>query len=192
MPAKEGSEEKFWENVAARYWYVVLLIGIVLFLGFIWFILNVGYYVQASTIGANGTWTLNDFSMATIVFWCLNLIVPILLICVLPVLGAVALILLISWFQLPSDVKAEVKAEFKRPAPKKRHSGGGGFSFLVCVGVCIKIWLDGNWFTPFGSLPYGYFVYTWLFVCFWGLIVFGIPLGILITIWLVAKSRGKA
>ncbi len=176
----------------ARYWYVILLIGIVFFIGFIWFILNVGYYVQSSAIGGFGTWTLNEWSMASIVVWCLNLIIPILLICVLPVLGAVAIILVVSWFQLPDDVRADIKAEMRRPHPKKRESGGGAFSFLVFVGVCIKIFLDNNWATPFGMLPYGYFVHTWLFVMFWGAIVFGIPLGILITAWLVAKSRGKA
>jgi len=70
---------------------------------------------------------------------------------------------------------------------RKYEGGGGGFSFLLFIGVCIYVFVDGNWLTPFGSLSFSYFIYAWLTVFVWCLIIVGIIAAIITTLWFLNK-----
>ncbi len=188
MSIEKEPEEKFWRNLARRYWYFIVIFILIMAGAIVGFILTLDWYVKTSAIGGFGTWTFNDFSMATAVHWCIFLFLWTLLFVGLPTLAVVGLVAAIAWFVvLTPEVKAEIKAQPKGVSGGKRSGGSGGFSFLVFVGVCLKIWIDGNWFTPFASLPLGYFVYTWLFVGIWAVIIFGIPAAIIGILWLTGK-----
>ncbi len=186
----EKSSNKFWENLAARYWYFIVIIGLVFVGAAIGFILTFNWYVATSAIGGFGTWTFDQFSMATAILWCLFLCLWTLAFVVLPTLGVIGLLIAIMWFAvLPPELKAEIKIQMKRPSPRKRESGSGGFSFFLFIGLCIFIFIDGNWFTPFGSLSLGYFAGAWITVFMWVFILFGIPAGIILILWLIYKHR---
>lgn len=185
------SNDSFWKNLAIRYWYFVLLfslIGVGVIIGFI-FTLN--WYVDTSSIGGNGSWTFDQFSLGTAVEWVIFLILWMLLIVGLPTLITSGILVVIIWFAvLPSTLKNEIKIRSKTPKPGKRSGSGEGFGFLIFVGLCIFVFIDGNWKTEFGSLSYGYFMNAWITVFTWGLIIFGIPAVIIGTIWFF-KKYGK-
>lgn len=181
--------DPFWKNLARRYWYFVVIFGLLLVGAIIGFVLTFNWYVATSAIGGYGTWTFDQFSLGTAIVWCLFLCLWTLLFVVLPTLGVAGLIIAIIWFVvLPPELKAEIKTRSKAPRPRKRETGGGGFSFLLFVGVCLFVFIDGNWLTPFGSLSIGYFAYAWITVFIWGSIIFGIIAGIIGAIWLVRKN----
>jgi len=106
----------------------------------------------------------------------------------LPTLAVAGILVAIIWFViLPLELKEEIKTRFKTPRPGKRSGGGGGFGFLLFIGVCIYVFVDGNWQTEFGSLTYGYFMNACIIVFKWASIIFGIPAIIIGTIWFVRK-----
>ncbi len=186
----ETSEDSFWGSLASRYWYLLAIFGLIIVGAVIGFILTFNWYIATSAIGGFGSWTFDQFSLGTGLLWCLFLCLWVLLFIVLPTLGVIGLFIAIIWFGVFSpELKAEIKAQLKRPSPRKRESGSGGFSFLLFIGVCIKVFIDGNWWTPFGSLTYGYFAYVWITVVMWAFILFAIPVGVLVLGWLIYKNR---
>jgi len=194
MATKEGSDKTgndgFWKNLASRYWYIVLIFGVIMAGAIIGFILTLDWYVKTSAIGGYGTWTFDDFSLGEVVVWCVFLMLWMLLFVGLPTTAVGGAIIAVVWFVvLPPDVKEAIKARPKGVRGGKRSGGGGAIGFLLFIGLCIKVWLDGNWLTKFGSLPYNYFVQSLILVSIWGLIILGIPAAIIAIIWLVMQRR---
>ena len=186
--AIEKSDEAFWRNLAGRYWYFLVIFGLIIVGSIIGFILTFNWYVLTSPVGGFGTWTFDQFSLGTILYWCLFLCLWILLFVVLPTLGVIGLLIAIIWFGVfSSELKEDIKTRMKRPRPRKRESGSGGFGFFFFIGVCIYVFIDGNWLTPFGSLSIGYFAFVWITVFMWVWILFGIPAAILGIIWFALR-----
>ena len=182
------SNDGFWKNLAIRYWYIIFIFGVITVGAVIGLILTLDWYVKTSAIGGFGTWTFNDFSLGEVVAWFIFLVLWMLLFVGLPTLAVGGTIAAIVWFKvLPPDVKQEIKTQPKRVPGGKRSGGGGAFGFLLFIGLCIKVWVDGNWLTKFGSLSYGYFIQSLIIVFIWGLIVIGIPGAIIGIIWLLRK-----
>lgn len=61
------SNEGFWKNLAVRYWYLVLIFGLIGVGSIIGFIFTLNWYVDTSSIGGNGSWTFDQFSLGTVV-----------------------------------------------------------------------------------------------------------------------------
>lgn len=188
----EVSNEGFWKNLVVQYWYLVFIFGLIFVGAIIGFIYTLEWYVDTSAIGGNGSWTFDQFSLGTAVEWVLFLFLWMLLIVGLPTLAGAGILAAIIWFGiLPPVIKEEIKIRSKTPKPGRTSSSGEGFSFLIFIGVCIYIFIDGNWLTEFGSLSFGYFVNAWITVFKWSLIIFGIPATIIGIIWF-AKKYGKS
>ena len=186
--SNEMSNEVFWKNLVVRYWPIVLIFGLLIIGAIIGFILTLDWFVTTSAIGGYGTWTFNDFSLGEVVVWFIFLLLWMLLIVVLPTLAVGGIVVAIVWFVvLPPDVKEEIKTRFRRPSPGKTSGGGGAFGFLLFIGVCIKVAVDGNWLTKFENLSFSYFIQSWIIVFIWALIIIGIPGAIIGMIWFVRK-----
>jgi hypothetical protein len=177
--SNEISNEVFWKNLVVRYWYFVLIFGLIIIGAIIGFILTLDWYIGTSTIGGQGTWTFDQFSMGTAIEWAIFLFLWILLIVVLPTLAVAGTIVATIWFAVfPPELKEEIKLRYKKDEEHKKargrkSEGGGAFGFLMFIGVCIYVAVDGNWLTEFGSLNYRYFIDAWITVFKWGLIMRG-------------------
>lgn len=186
--SKETEDRIFWRNLVTRYWYVLIAFGILFVAAAIGGILTVNWYVGTSALGGYGTWTFDQFSLGTAIVYCLWGVLWMLLFVILPTLGVIGLILGITWVAvLAPEVKEELRIRFKTPRPSKRSSGSGGFGFLLFIGVCLFVFIDGNWLTPFGSLSIGYFIQASIIVFIWASIIFGIPAIIIAILWFVSK-----
>ena len=187
------SNQEFWAKLAIKYWYFIAIFGLLLVGAIIGFILTLDWYIDTSAIGGNGTWTFDQFSLGTAVVWCIFAFLWIFLIVVLPTLGVAGIIVALIWYVvLPPEVKEEIKTRSKKEEEHKKKrgrktGGGGGFSFIMFIGVCIYVAVQGHWLTPFGDLTYRYFIDAWITVFVWILIIFGIPLAIIAIIWFVRK-----
>ncbi len=189
----EISDHKFWKDLSIKYWYYILIFGLIIIGAIAGFFLTLNWYTYTSANhGGNGAWTFDQFSMRTSIIWVLMLFVWELLLVILPTLAVGGGLCVLIWFiLLPEDVKEalkgrtkkieteeeEWKKKFKKKHRKKTHSGesGGAFGFLVFVGLCIYVAVDGNWAAPFGTLSIGYFITRWIFVAIMGMIIFGVP-----------------
>jgi hypothetical protein len=181
----------FWKNLSIKYWYFILIFGLIIVGAIAGFLVTLNWYTFTSArYGNNGTWTFNDFSMRSALIWIVMLFVWEILIVLLPTLLVGAFVCAIIWFiVLPQDLKDELKmrgkkAEMKEEEWKKKHhkkhghrstQSGGAFTFLVFVGLCIYIAVEGNWNMAFGTLSIGYFITRWITVFYLGLIILGVP-----------------
>lgn len=191
--SNEISNEVFWKNLATQYWYFVVIFGLIIIGAIVGCILTVNWYIDTQSIGGNGSWTFDRFSMKTALLWMIYLVIWILLLVGLPTLAVGGFIVAINWFALfPTDLKEDIKLRWKKDEEKRKRLGkktdsGGAFSFLMFIGVCIYVYVDGNWSTEFGSLNLRYFVNAYITVLIWGLIIFGIPAVIFGITWFVKK-----
>ena len=190
--------EKFWKEFIRKHWvltiiFVAAAVGAVI--GGIFLVLC---YIPATDVGGNGTWTFDQFSMGSAIGWGIQLFLWELLLVVLPTAAFFCILIGYLWFKiLPEDEKEDLKMRFKKSEEERKkwqrlrgrkyESGGGGFSFLLFIGVCIKVYVDGNWLIPFGSLSFSYFIYAYLTVFVWISIICGIPVAILLILWLSGK-----
>ncbi|MHA1542349.1 MAG: hypothetical protein ACTSQH_05190 [Candidatus Hodarchaeales archaeon] len=196
MSTEENSSEKssklFWKNLVIRYWVYVLIFGLIMIGAIIGFILTLDWYLNTTSIGGQGTWTFDQFSMGTMVEFVVFLFLYLLVIVGIPTTVAAGITVAILYFVVfDPELKEGIKLQLKRDEERNRRfgrssEGGGVFGFLMFIGVCIKVTFDGNWMTEFGSLSYKYFVDAWITVFIWGLIIVGIP-AVIIGIWYVRR-----
>jgi len=196
--SKRVLDEWFWKRLIRKHWIITIICVAAVVGALIGGILIILLYIPASEVGGYGAWTFDEFSMGTAFVWVLYLILWEFLLVGLPVVAFFGILIALLWFKiLPEDEKEEIKErlkkeemekkKWKRLKKRKYEGGGGGFSFLLFIGVCIYVSIDGNWLTPFGSQSFSYFIIGYLTVCVWVLIIFGIPLAIIAILWLLRK-----
>jgi len=189
--SKRVLDEMFWKRFIRKHWIIAIICGAAAVGALIGGILVILLYIPASEVGGYGAWTFDEFSMGTAFVWGLLLILWEFLLVGLPTVAFFGILIALLWFRILSeDDKEELKKRDKESKEEKKkwdrlrgrkyEGGGGGFSFLLFIGVCIYVFIDGNWLTPFGSLSFNYFIYGYLTVFVWVSIIFGIPLVVFI------------
>jgi len=189
--SEELKEEIFWKGMAKKHWPAILIFGLACLGFFIWFFTIILMYVDNSDIGGYGEWFLTDFSIGTGILWLLVLIGWELLLAVLPTVGILCLIVAIYWFAiLPEEDKEAIKTRERKDKKKKyRKTEGGGFTFLITIAFLIVVFVQDQWLTPIGNLPYSYWIGAYLQGFIWVCIIAGIPILILILIYIFVKSK---
>jgi hypothetical protein len=166
---------KHWGAAAAFIAAAILALAGAIYV-YLWFV------GEAQTTGLVPS-TLNLWTMNNIVMFILHLIFWELLYIGIPVIiGAVAGWQ--WWKRLPEEEKKEYHLFGKR---SRTTSGGGGVSALLMIAFAIKVYIDGNWNVAIATWTLDYVVDSMVSIFVWGLIIFGIPAGIIGLIWL---SRG--
>jgi hypothetical protein len=191
--SNEISNEVFWKNLIIRYWYFVVIFGLIIIGAIIGFILTTDWYIDTSAIGGEGTWTFDQFSMGTSIEFAIFFFLWILIIVVLPTLVVTGILAAILWFSVfAPELKEEIRFRAKKDEERRmrlgrRSEGGGAIGFFMFIGVCIYVIVDGKWATEFGSLSIRYFIDAWITVLLWVLTIFGI-VAVLVIIWWVRKN----
>jgi len=109
----------------------------------------------------------------------------------IPVLITIAAIYFGWWKKLPDKERKEYRDKHLFGKRSKRSDAGGGFSFLIFIVFCIKVYLDGNWGVAIATWKFDYLVYSYLWAIIWVLIIFGIPIAIGGTWWLRHEMKKK-
>ncbi|MBN1801337.1 MAG: hypothetical protein JW891_07515 [Candidatus Lokiarchaeota archaeon] len=154
--------------------FVVFCVWIVLFITAL--LLMLFAYINNSWVGRQGTATLGEFSIGTVLLFLVEIILWELIVIAigLGILGAYVGYL---WkLKLTEDEKAFIKSGDNKKS--KLHKGGrgvgGAFSFFVGIAFLLIVYIDGHWVTPFNSLPYTYYVNAWFAGLFWVAIIIAI------------------
>ncbi|MFX1364092.1 MAG: hypothetical protein ACFFCE_15075 [Promethearchaeota archaeon] len=177
------SEEQFWKETIKKHtnaFIVMIVAAVFLIIGAIltlFWIIEVNPFVDPQT-GFIGNWTLNY-----IVGFFIQLILAELLFVGAPAALFFGLGGYIWWSKLPTEDQEWFKARNKKEKHRKQNwGGGGGFGFFMFIAYCIYIAADGNYNTPIGNKPWGYWVYSWFLTLMWILILLGIPALIILII----------
>ncbi len=191
--SEELSEEAFWKEKIKKHCKTFVIIIIACICAAIGALLVLFWFIQTSPIGTFGTAFIGDWNLDWIVGFIILIILWELLFVGIPAGLFFGLGGYLWWRRLPADEKQEFKDREKKNKHRKRNTGGeGGFSFFMFIAYCIYIAVDGNYFTPFGALPYTYWVYAWFLTVMWILIVLGIPAGIVLIIVYFTVWRKKS
>lgn len=179
---------EIWKKFLRRHWQlmVVGIIGIVLalvgsILVYLWFVGD----AQSSGLVPE---TLDLWTMGHLITFILNLIFWELLLIGIPVVVGV-LAAYTVWKRLPIEEREEYRRGNLFRSKSKGRDVGNGFSFLINIGFIVKVYLDGNWDSPFSTWSFDYLVYSYLVVLIVLLAIFGIPAVIGGTWWLRRELR---
>jgi hypothetical protein len=181
--SEELSDELYWKKTIKNHliaFIVIIIAGVCIVTGAV---LVLFWFIETSPIGLQGTATLDQWSLDWIVGFYILMILWELLFVGIPTVLFFGVGGYIWWNRLPDEERQEFKTRDKKKTHRKRDAGGGGgFSFFVFIAYCIYIGIQGNYYAPFGSQPYSYWVYSWFLTIMWILIIFGIPICIILLI----------
>ena len=190
--SEELSDELYWKKTIKNHltaFIVIIIAGVCIVTGAV---LVLFWFIETSPIGLQGTATLDQWSLDWIVGFYILMILWELLFVGIPTGLFFGVGGYIFWSRLPDEEKQEHKARDKKKSHKKRNAGGGGgFSFFMFIAYCIYMGIQGNYYAPFGSQPYSYWVYSWFLTIMWILIIFGIPICIILLIVYLTVWRKK-
>ncbi len=181
--SNELTEEQFWKKKIREHCKVFVVIIIAGICAAVGALLVLMWFIQTSPIGTFGTAFIGDWNLDWIVGFCILITLWELLFVGIPVGLFFGLGGYLWWRRLPAEEKEEFKARDKKKTHKARNAGGGGgFSFFMFIAYCIYIAVQGNYLTPFGALPYTYWLWSGFLTFMWILIILGIPAAIVLII----------
>ncbi len=190
---EDVSAEVFWKNKIKKYWKIFVICIIAVIVCAIGALLVLVWFIETSTLGGQGEWTFNDWTLNYVVGFYILIILWELLFIGVPAALFFGVGAYLCWKRLPDEEKQEFKEREKKEKKKYKQGGsGGGFSFFIFIAYCIVIAIDGNYNTQFGQLDYSYFVYAWFFTIMWLLIIFGVPVAIILLIVYFKVWRKKS
>jgi len=192
---EEVSDEIFWKNKIKQYFKIFAICIIAIIVCAIGALLVLVWFIETSTLGGQGEWTFNQWTLNYIVGFIILIILWELLLVGAPAALFFGLGGYLWWKKLPDEEKQVFKDREKRGKKYKhpKNAGGeGGFSIFMFIAYCIVIAIDGNYNTRFGLLDYSYFIYAWFFTIMWLLIFFGIPVAIILLIFYFKVWRKKS
>jgi len=185
------SEEKIWKKFLRNHWKMLVLFvvaAILVITGailvFLWFI---GDAQATGLIPA----TLGLWAMGHLVTFLLHLIFWEILFIGIPVIITILAIYFLLWKKIPDDERKEYRRKHLFGKPSRRSDGGNAISFIVFVGLIIKVYLDGKWNTAFADWTFDYLVSSilWIFIVI--VIIVGIPMALGGTWWLRCEMKKK-
>ncbi len=194
--SEELSDELYWKKTIKNHltaFIVVIIAGAIAFIGAL---LVVIWFIETSPIGAQGTALIGAWNLDWIVGFYILIILFELLFVGIPAGLFFGVGGYIWWSRLPDEEKAEFKAREKKNKHRKRNAGGsGGGGLFMFIAYCIYISLSSNginYYAPFSSQPYSYWVYGMFYTLMWIFIIIGVPAGIILLIVYLTVWRNKS
>ena len=193
--SEELSDEQYWKKKIKEHMPLFIVVIIAAALAFVGALLVVIWFIESSPIGAQGTALIGDWNLDWIVGFYILIILFELLFVGIPAGLFFGVGGYIWWKRLPDEEKAEFKAREKKNKHRKRNAGGGGGGgALMFIAYCIYIAMSSNgvnYYAPFSSQPYSYWVYGMFYTLMWMVIIFGIPICIILLIVYLTVWRNK-
>ncbi|MFX1417962.1 MAG: hypothetical protein ACFE9N_03460 [Promethearchaeota archaeon] len=190
--SSELSEEEFWKKKIKEHWKAFILIIVAGICAVIGGLLVLIWFISTSPIGAQGTAFIQQWNLDWVVGFIILIFLWELLFVGVPLGLFFGVGGYIWWRRLPTEEKDEFKAREKKDKHRARNAGGGGgFGIFMFIAYCIYIAVQGNYYTPFGALPYTYWLASYFLTFMWILIVLGIPAGIIVLIVYFTVWRKK-
>jgi MFS family permease len=183
------SEGEFWKQKIRKHWKIFTASIISGAVAIVASIVVLFWFIDTSPIGAMGTATIGEWTLAWIWEFFIFLTLWELLIVGIPVAIVLGGSLYLWWKRLPE----EDKVGFKGKGRGRGTAESGGFSFGMFIAYSIYMYINGYFYTPFGDHPYTFWVYAWFHTLAWLFVIIGIPAAIiLIVVYFVVWSKKEA
>jgi hypothetical protein len=186
------NDEKIWLQFMKKHWKMFglcILIAILAFIDaiyvFLWFV------GEAQSIGLVPK-LLSFWAMGHFLPFILHLIFWEFIYVGIPLIIAFAAIYFLWWKKLPDIERKEYREGHLFGKRSSRSDASGGFSFLIFIFFCIKVYLDGNWGVAISTWTLDYLVNSCVIAIFWIAIIFGIPILIGGTLWIRYEMKKKS
>ena len=183
--------DKIWKKFLGKHFKMFVLFVVSAILAFMGVIFVFLWFVEDAQLTGLIPEALSLWTMGYFVTFLLHLIFWMILLIGIPTILAVAAIYFLWWKKLPDDERKEYREEHLFGKRSARKDGGEGITFLVNIAFVIKVYLDGNWDVPFATWKFDYLVYSYLTALIWVLLIFGIPIAIGGTWWLLYGMKKK-
>jgi hypothetical protein len=183
--------EKTWKKFLRNHWKmlvifivaaIVAVVGAILV--FLWFAGN------AQTTGLIPA-TLGLWTMGHLVSFLLWLILWEFFLIGIPVIIALAVIYFLWWKKLSVEERTEYRRGHLFGNRSRRSDGGNAISFIIFIGLIIKVYIDGKWNTPFAAWTFNYLIYSILWIIIVIAIIIGIPIVLGGTWWIRREMKKK-
>lgn len=178
-----------WKKFLSKHWRMAVLfiaaavlVAIEAILVYLWF---VGQAQLSGLVPA----TLNLWTMGHLLAFILNLVFWELVLVGIPAI-VVAIIAYSAWKRIPAEERDEYKRGRLFRSSSKSRDSSNGISFLVTIAFIIKIFIDGNWNSPFSTWTFDYLVYSFVLALISVAIIIGIP-AIIGGIWWLRRELSK-
>jgi hypothetical protein len=183
--------EKTWKKFLRNHWkmlVIFIVVAIVAVVGailvFLWFAGN------AQTTGLIPA-TLGLWTMGHLVSFLLWLILWEFFLIGIPVIIALAAIYFLWWKKLSGEERIEYRRGHLFGNRSRRSDGGNAISFIVFIGLIIKVYIDGKWNTPFAAWTFNYLIYSILWIIIGIAIIIGFPIALGGTWWIRREIKKK-
>lgn len=186
------NNEKIWKKFLRNHWKVLALIIVIAILAVIGAIYVFLWFVRDVQLTGLVPIYLELWSMGHIITFSLHLIFWEFIYIVIPVIIAFAAVYLLWWKNLPEMERKEYRRAHLFGKRSRRADVGGGFSFLIFIVFCIKVFYDGRWGDAIATWKFDYLVSSWITVLIWIAIIFGIPMIIGGTLWLRYQMKKES
>ncbi len=178
MEENNSSDGEFWKRKIQEHWKVFMIFIVGCAAAVAGALLVLFWLIETSPIGAMGTATIGEWTLAWMWEFLIFLILWELLFVGIPIAIALGLGWFFWWKRLPANERAEFEGRWRG----RRTAEGGGFGFGMFIAYSIYMYIKGDFFTPFGNHPYSYWVYSWFLTLAWLLVIVGIPAAIILPI----------
>jgi hypothetical protein len=182
-------DTKIWKIFVQKHWTmlvvwiaaaVLAVIGAILV--FLWFVGN----AQATNLIPQ---TLNLWTMRYLITFLLHTLFWEIVMIGIPIIVFIAAVYFLWWKKIPLEERQQYRREHLFGKKSRGRDGGGALTFLINIGFVIKVYIDGNWNTPFASWTFDYLVYSYLTILLWMAVIFGIPLAVGAVWWLHREMK---
>ena len=184
------SGSKIWKKFLRKHWNMLVLFVVGAILVSIGAILVYLWCVGDAQLTGLVPATLDLWTMGNMVTFLLHVILW-----EVPFIGVAITLAAVAWLwwrKLPDEEREEYARAHIFGAPSKKTSGGSGaIELLVFIAFCIKVFIDGNWNVACAAWTFDYLVYSMLWACIWVLIIFGIPMVVGFSLWIIYVMKKK-
>ncbi len=194
-----GFDAKYFAEKVKKHWIVVLIAIAACVTSFIGGIFLINNFTVNTIIGGWGINYPQNFSIGTLFYAMLWIILWFIVLIGLPTFGFLGALFGLYWKVLmDEEEKTELKArgksfkerEKKRRKWKERHGEQAGeFSGVVGLIVMIILAVEGNWLVTFENLSTQYLLSVWITAVIWISAIIGIPAVIIGLLFFLYKKE---
>ena len=181
-----SSYHKGWKYFLRNHWKIAALLIVVAVLAmagaiyvFVWFAETAQ---STGMVPARlGSWSIGH---------CLSFLIHLVFWEVLLVGIPIILVAIAGWFWWKrTRSKEDTGYHLFGTGSRATTGGSGGVSLLFTIAFAIKVFIDGNWNTPFADWTFSYLVDSMILILIWFLIIFGILATLGIIWWLMRPCK---
>ena len=192
MESNLENDDKIWKKFLKNHFQMFILFLIAVIISFVSIVYIFLWFVSEAQLISLVPVILGDWTIGYCITFILHLIFWELIYVGLPVVLFIAAVYFLWWKKIPEDERIEYKeGNLLSGGKNHRRDAGGMITFLINVFFLFKVYLDDNWSLAFKNWEFDYLVNSYIWALIWVLVIFGIPILVGGSWWIINQMRNK-